>query len=231
MLVHNGSFIRYMLTFLFQIYIPWILSGFVGSEKGRLFYNSATIQNSECILSCTLPPQKRASQLALVVKNQPANAGDIRDAGTIPGLGRFPGGGHGKPLYYSCLESPMDRGAWWATVHRVTKSQTWLKQFSTYSCPPSKRTGTKPIFYRLNNVTNGKFSFHFHHWMALGALRKPPCQPIINQPMFIKCQLCWNLLDAKKPIWFSMFLFCALVVTIFEMILIISNFYNWLYHE
>ena len=65
-----------------------------------------------------------ASQVALVVKNLPANAGDMRDAGLIPGLERSPGGGHGNPLQYSCLENPTDRGAWWATVHRVTESDT-----------------------------------------------------------------------------------------------------------
>ena len=52
-----------------------------------------------------------ASQVVLVVKNLPANAGDMRDAGSIPGLGRSPGGGHGNPLQYSCLKNPMDRGA------------------------------------------------------------------------------------------------------------------------
>ena len=57
---------------------------------------------------------KRASQVALVLKNPPANAGDIRDAGLIPGLSRSPGGGNGNPLQHSCLENPMDRGAWWA---------------------------------------------------------------------------------------------------------------------
>ena len=64
------------------------------------------------------------SQVVLVVKNPPANAGDLRDAGSIPGSGRCPGGGNGNPLQYSCLENPMDRGAWRATVHRVTKGQT-----------------------------------------------------------------------------------------------------------
>ena len=59
-----------------------------------------------------------------VVKNPPANAGD---AGSIPGSGRSPGGGNGNPLQYSCLENSMDRGAWQATVHGVTKSQTQLK--------------------------------------------------------------------------------------------------------
>ena len=59
-----------------------------------------------------------------MVKNLHANAGDIRDMGSIPGSGRSPGGGHGNPLQYSCLKNPMDRGAWWATVHGVAKSGT-----------------------------------------------------------------------------------------------------------
>ena len=67
---------------------------------------------------------KRAFQVALVVKNVPANVGDIRDTGLIPGLGRCPGGGHGIPFQDSCLEYTKDRGAWGVTVHRLTKSQT-----------------------------------------------------------------------------------------------------------
>ena len=70
-----------------------------------------------------------ASQVALVEKNLPVNAGDRRDMGLIPGSGRSPGGGHGNPLQY-CMENPMDRGAWRATVHRVTKSWTRLKRLS-----------------------------------------------------------------------------------------------------
>ena len=62
--------------------------------------------------------------MVLVVKNPPANAGDLRDVGSNPGLGRSPGGGHGNPLQYSCLVNPMEREAWQATVHRVTQSQT-----------------------------------------------------------------------------------------------------------
>ena len=58
----------------------------------------------------------RASQVVLEVKNLPASAGDIRDAGSIPGLGRSAGEGHGNPLQYPCLENPMDRGAWQAAV-------------------------------------------------------------------------------------------------------------------
>ena len=64
-----------------------------------------------------------ASQVALAVKNPPADAGDTRDGGLIPGSGRSPGGGHGNPLQYSCLENPMDRGAWWVMVHKFKKSQ------------------------------------------------------------------------------------------------------------
>ena len=66
-------------------------------------------------------------QVVLVIKNSPADVGDIRDTGLIFGLGRSPGEGNGNPLQYSCLENPMDRGAWRATVRRVTQSQTQLK--------------------------------------------------------------------------------------------------------
>ena len=66
----------------------------------------------------------------LVVKNLPVNAGDIRDVGSIPDSERSPGGGNGNPLQYSCLENPMGREAWWATIHRVTKNWTRLKQLS-----------------------------------------------------------------------------------------------------
>ena len=68
---------------------------------------------------------------SLVVKNLPANEGDIRYVGSIPGSGKVPGAGHVNPLQYSCLENAMDRGAWRATVPRVAKSQRWLKRLST----------------------------------------------------------------------------------------------------
>ena len=74
-----------------------------------------------------------ASQVGLLVKNPSANAGDVRDAGSIPGLGRSPGGGHGNQLQYSCLENPLDSGAWRATVHGITKSRKWLKQLSMHT--------------------------------------------------------------------------------------------------
>jgi len=68
-----------------------------------------------------------------VVKNPPANAGDLRDMGLIPGSGRSPGEGHGNPLQYSCLENPMDRGAWRATDHRFAKSDTTEETYHTHN--------------------------------------------------------------------------------------------------
>ena len=76
----------------------------------------ACVQWHRCVL--------QSSQLALVVKNPSANAGDIKKAGSVPGLGRSPGGRHGNTLQYSCLENPMDRGSWRAEVPGVMKSQT-----------------------------------------------------------------------------------------------------------
>ena len=70
--------------------------------------------------------------MAQLVKNPPASAGDARDAGSIPGLGRSPGGGHGNPLQYSCLGNPMDRGAWWATVHGVTNESDMTELACTH---------------------------------------------------------------------------------------------------
>ena len=77
----------------------------------------------------------RASQVVLVIKNPPANAGIVRDMGSIPGWGRSPGEGHGNPLQYSCLENPMHRGAWWAIVHSVAKSWTQSKWLKTHTNP------------------------------------------------------------------------------------------------
>ena len=72
------------------------------------------------------------SPVAQWVKNPSASAGDTRDVGSIPGSGRSPGAGNGNPLQYSCLENSKDRGAWWATVHGVAKSQTRLSAHTTW---------------------------------------------------------------------------------------------------
>ena len=96
-----------------------------------------------------------ASQVVLVLKNLPANAEDMRP-GFNPGAGRSPVEGHDNLLQYSCLENPLDRGAWWATVHRVTKSWTRVKQLA--------HTHTRPLiwnsvlYFALNPITFGPSS-------------------------------------------------------------------------
>ena len=83
--------------------------------------------------ACSLLLPREVSQVVAVVKNPPANAGDRSNECSIPGSGRSPGGGHGNPVQYSCLENPMDKGAWRARVHRVTKSWTRLKRQHTHT--------------------------------------------------------------------------------------------------
>ena len=73
-------------------------------------------------MQASLDEYMYSSQVVLEVKNPPANVRDVRDTGSIPVLGRSPGGQHGNPLQFSCLENPKDRGVWRATVHRVAKS-------------------------------------------------------------------------------------------------------------
>ena len=131
-------------------------SGFAQCQFRRPFFTSDTFNNSveQAVVSSTcskvwfevaanrgvdlgLNLQRWvtiwASQLALVVKNLPASAGDIRDVDSTPESGRSPGGEHGNPLWYSCLENPINRGAWRATVHRVTKSWTGLQRLNTHA--------------------------------------------------------------------------------------------------
>ena len=79
---------------------------------------SQTVTVGDCIIPSL---QVGAFQMALVVKNLPASAGDIRDVGSIPGLGRSPGEGNGNPLQYSCQDNRVDRGAWWVKVHGIVK--------------------------------------------------------------------------------------------------------------
>ena len=104
----------------------------------RLFLLSLFPKQPDSIVSVnalhmnSLLPVYWTYQMALVVKNLPANAGDIRDSSSIPGLGRSPGGGHGKSLQCSCPENPRHRGAWWAAVQRVAKSWAWLKWLSKH---------------------------------------------------------------------------------------------------
>ena len=103
--------------------------------KGHCSMINATILWNQTSLSSTSDSATFwASHVVLVVKNPPANAGDLRGTGSIPVLGRSPGRGHGNPLQYSCLENPMDRGAWRAIAHGFEQSQTLLKWLGTHIC-------------------------------------------------------------------------------------------------
>ena len=109
--------------------------------------------------------KERASQMALVVKNPPANAGELRDAGSVPGSGRYPGGEHVNPLQYSCLENPMDRTAWQATVQRVEKSLSWLKQLSTHTWVAQVRLCPLKFIYSLNKYSLSFLLCDWHYFV------------------------------------------------------------------
>ena len=116
----------------------WILyqmshKGSLSTRVGSLFFLQRIFPTQESIwdrLHCRWILYQLSYQGSPVVKNLPANSGDL---GLIPGLGRSPAGQHGNPLQYSCLENPMDRGDWWATVHRAANSRTGLKRLSTHA--------------------------------------------------------------------------------------------------
>ena len=107
------------------------------SSSSRDIHNKMFYFHNRRILECSTRFHNvfrlTTTQVALVVKSPSASAGDVRDMGSIPGLGRFPGGGHSNPLHYSCLENPVDRGAWQATVQRVSQSRMQLKRLSTHA--------------------------------------------------------------------------------------------------
>jgi len=111
----------------------------VGSTKSPMSLHDPDyihkLQSSAVLLDQSLPVEQQiiffyGKQVGLVVKHPPANAGDTRDAGSIPGSGRSPGVGKGNLIQYSCLENSMDRGAWWATVHGAAKNGTRLSNWA-----------------------------------------------------------------------------------------------------
>ena len=102
----------------------------------------------------------------LVVKNLPANAGVVKETGLIPESGRSPGEGHGKPLRYSCLENPMDRGAWRATVRRVVQSWTGLKWRSMHAC-------TFPEYSRVWSMLYFSFGSNLHSLLRWSSCLDP----------------------------------------------------------
>ena len=135
----------------------------------------------------------RASQVVLVVKNPPANAGDLGNSGSIPESGMSPGGGHSNPVQYSCLKNSMDRGTWWAAVHRVSQSRKWLKlllfssvaqsyptlqpnglQYAKIPCPsptPGPYSNSCPSSWWCHPTISSSFipfSSHLHSFPASG---------------------------------------------------------------
>ena len=106
---------------------------FLGSEDISMPDLPMWIQSLVPSSSLHPPVCMGPSQVALVVKSLPANVGDIRNMGLIPGLGRSPGGRQGNPLQYSCLENPVDRGAWPATVHGV--AELYKTEATFHACP------------------------------------------------------------------------------------------------
>ena len=129
-----------------------------------------------------------ASQVALVVNNPPASAGDLRDVGLIPGSERSPGEGNGNPLQYSCLENPMDRGAWWATVHWIEKSQTQLKWPSTHTHTLNEANLDLPRHnYHRFQIMELLWELVFHFFMKLSFLvhLKLFCGDLVMLPFFV----------------------------------------------
>ena len=139
-----------------------------------------------------------ASWVVLVVKNLLANAGDIRDAGSIPGSGRSTGEGNGNPLQYSCLENPMDRGAWWATIHEVTKCWTWLNDLACmHSCFTQlyDKVNQAYIYIYIYHLFYGGyfflsfFLFFFSHCTTWDVGSKFPSQGSNLSPLHCKCRV------------------------------------------
>jgi len=123
---------------------------------------SQAVKHWYLLIKLGLSAVVRASPVALVVKNRPASAGDRSDTGSVPGLGRLPGGGNGNPLQYSCLGNPMDREAWWAAVHRVAKSRTRI-EVTSHTCTLLVR---KQCLQTYMNVTLiwGKCTMMIYMW-------------------------------------------------------------------
>ena len=130
---------RFLIKFLVCRVWPYLLTHPLLSHLLQPLISSSAPTTLPGLLLLLGFPCNIWAEVALVVKNLPANAGDIRDSGIIPGLGKSPGEENGHPLQYSCLENPMDRGASMATIHSVAKSWTRLKQLSTQhtSLPPA----------------------------------------------------------------------------------------------
>ena len=125
-----------------------------------------------------------------MVKNPPTNAGDIRDVGSIPGLGRCPGGGHGNPFQYSYLENPMDREAWQVTIHRVSKSRTRLKLYLVSTRKPpniNRKWGQTTSWSSLISI-----SHDWVGWLEADSPERTPRVTLLRQDFSHCCCCCFK---------------------------------------
>ena len=136
----------------------------------------------------------QASQVVLVVKNPLANETGIKDMGSIPESGRSPRGGHGNPLQYSYLENPMDREAWWATVHGVTRSQTHLKWLYTHTSKKPMPESTLFVVQSLSHVQRFATPWTAAHQVSLSIVSRT-----LLKFMFIQCVMTSNHLILCRP--------------------------------
>ena len=138
--------------------------------------------------------------VALVVKNPPANAGDIGDVGSVPRSGRPPGGGNDNPPQCSCLENPMDRGGWWATVRGVTESQTWLNDsVLTQHGPESTDCFESPVKLHAILSLLTKEDSHRELWYVQWERSKRPAMLVQNRNDGISFHGDRRGLGQKKP--------------------------------
>ena len=150
------------------------------------FLAQATLIHFFATISCSFPKHctTRTSQVALVVKSLPAcRFRRCKRHGFDPWVGRSPGGGHGNPLQYSCLENPMDRGTWWAIVHRVAQSQIWQKWLSTWYAHSSAKlykNGPKLRKTHLfsSSLTRWSDRYYWNPHLCFGPVVKTPALPI-----------------------------------------------------
>ena len=145
--------------------------------------------------------------MAIVVKNPPFNVGDLRDMGLVSGLGRSPGGGHGNPLQYSCLENPMDRGAWRATVHSVAKSWTQLKWLSMDPLSFLSFLGIFNVSWQEGMSWTGKIPYllnlNWEYWASEDEVKSRAGERSIkdhNQMGDLNKQKLWNILEGEEII-------------------------------
>ena len=161
-------------------------------SRNKLFLSIS--KNTAFHLFKIIPHSLGLPRWALVVKNPPDNAGDIKDMSLTPGSGRSPGGGHGKWLQCSCLENLMHRGTLWATVYSVTKSWTWLKWLRVHSC-----LIVLTWSWLLNNrALNWKSSliwkvFHqIYSWPSVLVVAHPRVKPTVDHVLYLWSSVGWN---------------------------------------